>query len=50
VIDGVVNLTGLLTLCSGEGLKSFETGRVQFNALIVCGGVIAIVLLFSTFG
>jgi len=50
VIDGVVNLTGLLTLCSGEELKSFETGWVQFNALIVCGGVIAMVVLFSAFG
>ena len=50
VVDGVVNLTGLLTLGSGEGLKYFETGRVQFYALIVFGGVIAMVLLFSAFG
>ena len=39
VVDGVVNLTGLLTLGSGEGLKYFETGRAQFYALIVFGGV-----------
>ncbi|WP_216915158.1 MULTISPECIES: NAD(P)H-quinone oxidoreductase subunit 5 [unclassified Synechococcus] len=50
VVDGVVNLTGLLTLGSGEGLKYFETGRVQFYALIVFGGVIGLVLLFSAFG
>ena len=50
VVDGVVNLTGLLTLGSGEGLKYFETGRAQFYALIVFGGVIALVLLFSAFG
>jgi NAD(P)H-quinone oxidoreductase subunit 5 len=50
VVDGVVNLTGLLTLGSGEGLKYFETGRVQFYALIVFGGVIAMVVLFSAFG
>ncbi len=50
VVDGVVNLTGLLTLGSGEGLQSCETGRVQVDALIVFGGVIAMVLLFSAFG
>jgi len=49
VVDGVVNLTGLLTLGSGEGLKYFETGRAQFYALIVFGGVIALVVLFSAF-
>jgi len=49
VVDGVVNLTGLLTLGSGEGLKYFETGRAQFYALIVFGGVIALVVLFSSF-
>jgi NAD(P)H-quinone oxidoreductase subunit 5 len=50
VVDGVVNLTGLVTLGSGEGLKYFETGRAQFYALIVFGGVIALVVLFSAFG
>ena len=50
VVDGVVNLTGLMTLGSGEGLKYFETGRAQFYALIVFGGVIALVVLFSAFG
>ena len=48
--SGVVNLTGLLTLGSGEGLKYFETGRAQFYALIVFGGVIALVALFGVVG
>ncbi|HGY5548733.1 MAG TPA: NAD(P)H-quinone oxidoreductase subunit 5, partial [Prochlorococcus sp.] len=50
VVDGVVNLTGLLTIGSGEGLKYFETGRAQFYALIVFGGVIALVVLFGVLG
>jgi NAD(P)H-quinone oxidoreductase subunit 5 len=50
VVDGVVNLTGLVTLGSGEGLKYFETGRAQFYALIVFGGVIALVVLFGSLG
>jgi NAD(P)H-quinone oxidoreductase subunit 5 len=50
VVDGVVNLTGLVTLGSGEGLKYFETGRAQFYALIVFGGVVALVVLFGAFG
>ena len=47
VVDGVVNLTGLVTLGSGEGLKYFETGRAQFYALIVFGGVLLLVALFG---
>ena len=47
VVDGVVNLTGLVTLGSGEGLKYFETGRAQFYALIVFGGVILLIAVFG---
>jgi len=47
VVDGVVNLTGLVTLGSGEGLKYFETGRAQFYALIVFGGVILLIAIFG---
>ncbi len=47
VVDGAVNLTGLATLLSGEGLKYFETGRAQFYALIVFAAVLGFVLVFS---
>ena len=47
VVDGVVNLTGRVTLGSGEGLKYFETGKAQFYALIVFGGVILLVAIFG---
>ena len=50
VVDGVVNLTGLLTLGSGEGSKYLENGRAQFYALIVFAGVIALVVLFGVLG
>ncbi|RQH22323.1 NAD(P)H-quinone oxidoreductase subunit 5, partial [Okeania hirsuta] len=35
VVDGAVNLTGFITLLTGEGLKYLENGRAQFYALIV---------------
>ncbi|HEY9666809.1 MAG TPA: NAD(P)H-quinone oxidoreductase subunit 5 [Coleofasciculaceae cyanobacterium] len=44
VIDGAVNLTGLATLFSGEGLKYLESGRAQFYALIVFGAVLGLVI------
>ena len=47
VVDGAVNLTGLATLLSGEGLKYLETGRAQFYALIVFAAVLGFVLVFS---
>ncbi len=47
VVDGAVNLTGLATLLSGEGLKYLETGRAQFYALIIFGAVLSFVLVFS---
>lgn len=47
VIDGAVNLTGLATIVSGEGLKYLENGRAQFYALIVFGAVLGFVIVFS---
>ncbi|MBW4623907.1 MAG: NAD(P)H-quinone oxidoreductase subunit 5 [Cyanosarcina radialis HA8281-LM2] len=47
VVDGAVNLTGLATLLSGEGLKYFETGRAQFYALIIFAAVLGLVVVFG---
>ncbi len=44
VVDGAVNLTGLVTLFSGEGLKYLENGRAQFYALIIFGAVLGLVI------
>ena len=47
VVDGAVNLTGIATLLSGEGLKYFENGRAQFYALIIFGAVLGLVIVFG---
>ena len=47
VVDGAVNLSGLATVLSGEGLKYLENGRAQFYALIIFGAVLGFVLVFS---
>jgi NAD(P)H-quinone oxidoreductase subunit 5 len=47
VVDGAVNLTGLATIISGEGLKYLENGRAQFYALIVFAAVLGFVIVFS---
>jgi NAD(P)H-quinone oxidoreductase subunit 5 len=45
VVDGAVNLTGLMTVITGEGLKYFENGRAQFYALIVFVAVLGLVII-----
>jgi NAD(P)H-quinone oxidoreductase subunit 5 len=45
VVDGMVNLTGFVTLVSGEALKYFENGRAQFYALIVFVAVLGFVVV-----
>ena len=47
VVDGAVNLTGLIAILSGEGLKYIETGRAQFYALIIFASVLVLTVLFS---
>ena len=44
VVDGAVNLTGFITLVTGEGLKYLENGRAQFYALIVFVAVLGLVV------
>ncbi len=44
VVDGVVNLAGLATLLTGEGLKYLENGRAQFYALIIFVAVLGLVV------
>lgn len=44
-IDGVVNLFGLVTLFSGEGLKYGVTGQSQFYVLTIVVGVGMLLLL-----
>jgi len=45
IVDGVVNLTGLVTMISGEALKYLESGKAQFYALIVFASVVVIVVI-----
>lgn len=45
VVDGAVNLTGFVTMITGEGLKYFENGRAQFYALIVFLAVLGFVIV-----
>ncbi|PSO88707.1 MAG: NADH-quinone oxidoreductase subunit L [Cyanobacteria bacterium QS_6_48_18] len=47
VVDGAVNLAGLVGLLSGEGLKYLENGRVQFYALVLFGAVLSFVVVSS---
>ncbi len=47
VVDGVVNLAGLATLLTGEGLKYLENGRAQFYALIIFVAVLGLVIFSS---
>ncbi|MFP4336735.1 MAG: NAD(P)H-quinone oxidoreductase subunit F [Halothece sp.] len=39
VVDGIVNLIGLVTMLSGQGLKYNNSGATQFYMLSIVGGV-----------
>jgi NAD(P)H-quinone oxidoreductase subunit 5 len=45
IVDGLVNLAGLVTMVTGEGLKYLESGKAQFYALVVFGSIIAIAVI-----
>ena len=45
VVDGVVNLTGLVAIASGEGFRYLETGRVQFYILTILLAIFGLTLL-----
>lgn len=47
VVDGAVNLVGLVTLLSGEGLKYNTSGRYQFYMLTILVGLILVSLLIN---
>jgi NADH-quinone oxidoreductase subunit L len=46
VVDGTVNLTGMLTEISGNVVKLFQTGYVRNYALYFFLGVVVIILYF----
>lgn len=45
VVDGAVNLFGLATIFSGEGLKYSGTGQSQFYVLTIAAGVAVLLVL-----
>jgi NAD(P)H-quinone oxidoreductase subunit 5 len=47
VVDGAVNLTGFVTMLTGEGLKYFENGRAQFYALMIFVALLGFVIFAS---
>jgi NAD(P)H-quinone oxidoreductase subunit 5 len=47
IIDGIVNLVGLVTLFSGQTLKYNATGQTQFYALSIVLGLTLMGVIFS---
>jgi NADH-quinone oxidoreductase subunit L len=46
IVDGLVNLTGNTTVLVSEGIKKFQSGKVQQYAIIFLGSVILLAVLF----
>ncbi|MEO0307000.1 MAG: NAD(P)H-quinone oxidoreductase subunit 5 [Gloeomargarita sp. GMQP_bins_120] len=49
IIDGLVNLTGLVTLVTGEVLKYVNNGRVQTYALVILLAVLGLAVVSGWF-
>ncbi len=45
IVDGLVNLTGLIGTVSGEILKYLENGRAQVYALVIFSSIVVIVVI-----
>ncbi|MEN9221260.1 MAG: NAD(P)H-quinone oxidoreductase subunit 5 [Thermostichus sp. BF3_bins_97] len=45
IVDGMVNLAGLIAVVSGEVMKYLESGKAQFYALIIFAAVVVMVVL-----
>ncbi len=50
VVDGIVNGVGAFTVAAGEGLRVFQTGRLQNYALVFFLGVLAVGVLLAFTG
>ncbi|MCL2338167.1 MAG: NADH-quinone oxidoreductase subunit L [Firmicutes bacterium] len=50
VVDGIVNGIGAIARTSGDGLRVFQTGRLQNYALIFFLGVLAVAVLVTLTG
>lgn len=47
IVDGVVNLSGFITLLTGESLRYIENGRVQSYLFVILLSICGSVLLFN---
>ncbi|MDX2270786.1 MAG: NAD(P)H-quinone oxidoreductase subunit 5 [Cyanobacteriota bacterium] len=45
IVDGVVNLAGLLAVVSGETMKYLESGKAQFYALVIFSAIVLMVVI-----
>ncbi|MEN9203153.1 MAG: NAD(P)H-quinone oxidoreductase subunit 5 [Thermostichus sp. DG02_3_bins_51] len=45
IVDGIVNLAGLITMVGGEVMKYLESGKAQFYALIIFAAVVVMVVV-----